>query len=66
MTSKKNIHDTVEEFKNSNRSMAEFLASVFKDKIVEIYIGDSYEDISTEQISTSYPAVFCRQSYYSI
>lgn len=41
------------------RTFAEFIASVFKDKFVEIYLGDSYEEVSTEQISTAYPAVFC-------
>ena len=46
---------------NSDRTktFAEFIAFTFKDKFVEIYLGDSYEDISTEQVSTSYPAVFC-------
>lgn len=41
------------------KTFAEFLAVVFKDKFIEIYLGDAYEEVSTEQISTSYPAVFC-------
>ena len=35
------------------------MAELFKDKFVEIYLGDAYETISTEQISTDYAAVFC-------
>lgn len=45
--------------KDRTKTFAEFIATVFKDKIVEIYLGDSYEEVSTEQISQSYPAVFC-------
>lgn len=41
------------------KTLAEFIVSVFKDKYIEIYLGDSYEEVSTEQISTAYPAVFC-------
>jgi hypothetical protein len=43
----------------SGVSLAEFIATVYKNKLVEIYMGDSYEDIQLEQISQSYPAVFC-------
>ncbi len=45
--------------KDRSKTLAEFIATVFKDKLIEIYLGDSYEEISVEQISTSYPAVFC-------
>lgn len=45
--------------KDRVKTLAEFIATVFKDKFVEIYLGDTYEDVSTEQISTAYPAVFC-------
>lgn len=45
--------------KDRTRTFAEFIATIFKDKFVEIYLGDSYEEISLEQISQSYPAVFC-------
>jgi len=41
------------------KTLAEFIATVFKDKFVEIYLGDSYEEVSLEQTSQSYPAVFC-------
>ena len=53
------IKDMIENFKGSGRTLAEFLAETLKDRIVEIYLGDSYEEISVDQISTAYPAVFC-------
>jgi len=40
-------------------SFAEFIAKLFDSKFIEIYLGDAYEEVSTEQISTTYPAVFC-------
>lgn len=47
--------------KDRTKTFAEFIVTVFKGKFIEIYLGDAYEDVSTEQISTSYPAVFCGQ-----
>jgi hypothetical protein len=45
---------------NSHRkaTFAEFIYSVFKDQYVEVYLGDSYENVNTDQVSTPYPAVF--------
>ncbi len=51
--------ETVQQLQGSGKTFAEFLAEIFKDKFIEVYVGDSYEDVSTEQISTTYPAVFC-------
>lgn len=51
--------DTIQQLQGSGKTFAEFLAEIFKDKFIEVYVGDSYEDVSTEQISTTYPAVFC-------
>lgn len=59
MTSAKEIKSTIEQIHGSGKTFAEFLAVLFKDKFIEVYVGDSYEDISTEQISTTYPAVLC-------
>lgn len=55
------IKNLVQDFSNTSRhkTFAEFIAQIFEGKFVEIYLGDSYEEISTEQISTAYPAVFC-------
>ena len=53
------IKQAAEVLKNSGKSYSEFLAEVFKDTFIEIYLGDSYEEVSTEQISTAYPAVVC-------
>lgn len=56
----KNVIDLVDQWQDKDRrTMAEFIAELYKDRYVEIYLGDTYEDVSTEQISTSYPAVFC-------
>lgn len=59
MVSEQFFLDAVKEFQGSGKTFAEFLASVLKDRFVEIYVGDSYEDVSVDQVSTTYPAVFC-------
>lgn len=61
MVTEENVHNVIADFNKSGRTQtfAEFIATVFKDKFIEIYLGDSYEEVSTEQISTAYPAVFC-------
>lgn len=59
MVSENQIIDQVTQFRGSGKTFAEFIAEVFHGKFIEVYVGDSYEDVSTEQISTSYPAVFC-------
>ena len=60
MVTEEFILETVQECnKDRSKTFAEFIAAVFKDKFIEIYLGDSYEEISTEQVSQSYPAVFC-------
>lgn len=62
MVTEKDVLDVVQECnKERTKTFAEFIATVFKNKFIEIYLGDSYEEVSTEQISTSYPAVFCGQ-----
>jgi hypothetical protein len=54
------IKDKVSEMnQDRTKTFAEFIATVFKDRFIEIYVGDTYENVSTEQISTDYPAVFC-------
>ena len=59
MVSESDIQTLVNVSKGSGKSFAEFIAEVFKDKFIEIYVGDAYEDVSVEQITTAYPAVFC-------
>lgn len=59
MVDEQHIKDIVQNLQGSGKTFAEFLVEVFRDKFVEIYVGDSYEDVSVEQISTTYPAVFC-------
>lgn len=59
MTDQEQVASLMSEFQGKDQTFAEFIAVLFKDKFVEFYLGDSYEDVSMEQISTSYPAVFC-------
>lgn len=40
-------------------TLAEYVAALFKDQFIEIYVGDCYENVEYEQHSTQYPAVFC-------
>lgn len=41
------------------KTFAEFVDESLHGQLVEIYWGDAYEEISTDQISQQYPAVFC-------
>ena len=59
MTTEIEIQELSNKLAGSGKTFAEFLSELFKDKFIEIYLGDSYEDINVEQISTSYPAVLC-------
>jgi len=59
MTTEYDVQQLASNLHGSGKSLAEFLGELFKGKFVEIYLGDSYEEVSTEQISISYPAVFC-------
>ena len=53
MTNLEDVRGTIAELQGSGKTIAEFLSIVFKDKFIEVYLGDAYEDVSTEQISTS-------------
>jgi hypothetical protein len=61
MVSEEFIKQKIEEANEAGRTktFAEFIASMFVGRFVEIYLSDSYEEVSVEQISTNYPAVFC-------
>lgn len=59
MQNMEDLKTSIAQLQGSGKTFAEFLALIFKDKFIEVYLGDSYEEISTEQISTSYPAVLC-------
>lgn len=43
----------------AEKGIAEFIAYLFKGQFVEIYTGESFEDVALEQINTSYSAVIC-------
>lgn len=53
------IKDMISQSKGSGKTFAEFLGDLFKDQFIEVYLGDSYEEVSVEQISVAYPAVYC-------
>jgi hypothetical protein len=55
------VAELIAEFNKDGRTktFAEFIAFLFKDQLIEIYLGDEYESVSTEQVSTTYPAIFC-------
>jgi len=53
------LKSTIDELnKDRKATFAEFIFQIFGGKFIEIYLGDSYEEISTEQVSTPYAAVF--------
>jgi hypothetical protein len=57
-------HSVLEIIKKCNadgrtKTLAEFIAEIFLGQFIEIYLSDSYEEVSMEQISQNYPAVFC-------
>lgn len=59
MVSEQFLLENIQQLQGSGKTFAEFLATVFKDRLIEVYVGDAYEDVSIDQISTTYPAVFC-------
>jgi hypothetical protein len=59
MPSEKQIVEMTKSLQGSGKTFAEFLSELFTGQFLEIYVGDAYEDVSTEQISTTYPSVFC-------
>lgn len=61
MVSEEYVLEKIKECNDGGRvkTLAEFIAEVFHDKYIEIYLSDAYEEVSMEQISQTYPAVFC-------
>ncbi len=59
MATELEVKNITAKLNGSGKSYSEFLAELFKDRFLEIYLGDQYEDVTTEQITTSYPAVLC-------
>lgn len=52
------ISECIQKSKQNKDSFSEFLFSILKDQVIEIYVGDSFEEIHLEQSSSNYPAVF--------
>jgi hypothetical protein len=61
MVTEEQVLSTVQNCNDGGRvkTLAEFIAEMFTGKFIEIYLSDAYEEVSTEQISQNYPAVFC-------
>lgn len=59
MVSEDEVKKMVKDVSGSGKTFAEFIAELFHDKFIEIYVGDAYEDVSVDQVSVTYPAVFC-------
>ena len=61
MATEQMVLQKIQEANDGGRTntFAEFIADIFKGKFIEIYLNDTYEEVSTEQVSTEYPAVFC-------
>ena len=59
MATEIDVQNMISKLSGSGRSLGEFIGELFKDKFIEIYLGDAYENVSTEQIDTAYPAVIC-------
>lgn len=59
MTTEKDFLKAISEAKSSTTkvSFAELIAKVWTDKIIEVYVGDTYEDIKYEDSTAKYPAV---------
>jgi len=59
MASEQQFINAVNEFNagEKKRTFAELMAKVWAGKIIEIYIGDTYEDIKFEDSTQKYPAV---------
>ena len=59
MITREFLDSTIQNLKDQQAStFAELISELFKDKYVEIYVGDTYETLNTEQVSMDYPAVF--------
>jgi hypothetical protein len=56
---KSQIKNLIENCKSSKENFAEIIFEVYKNKIIEIYLGDEYEEVTTDQIKISYPSVIC-------
>ena len=55
----KALENAREEEKSRSVSLAEVIANIYKDKFIEIYIGETYEDIKRNDSSTKICSVIC-------
>lgn len=59
MSVEKDFINVIDEVRNSGKEItfAELIAKVLKNKVVEVYIGDTYEDIKYDDSTQKYAAV---------
>jgi hypothetical protein len=59
MVSEQECLNLASELSSKEHTFAEYIAKLFTGKLIELYVGDSYEHITLDQHSSQYPAVFC-------
>ncbi len=59
MATEKTYLDSIEAVRADGKriTLAEFIARTLKDKIIEVYVGDTYETINYEESSLAYASV---------
>lgn len=59
MTTEQDFITAIDEAHNSDKelTLAEIVCKVLKGKVVEVYIGDTFEDIKYDDSTQKYPAV---------
>lgn len=59
MATEHDFRETIQKFKSDTKkhTFAELIATVWKDRIIEIYIGDTYEDIKYDDSTQKYVAI---------
>jgi hypothetical protein len=60
MSNEKRFKDVIAEFRSDptkKRTFAELMARVWEGKIIEVYIGDRYEDVKFDDSTMACPAV---------
>ncbi len=59
MATEKDFKDTIQEFKADGKkhTMAELVAKIWAGKVIEVYIGDTFEDIKYDDSTQKYVAI---------
>lgn len=59
MATEKDFKDTIKKFKSDTKkhTFAELIYEIWKDKVIEVYIGDTFEDIKYDDSTQKYVAI---------